>query len=84
MEILFTKHALRKQEILKDLGWYVDLDAVRSAIQQPDFQGQTKSGQKFALKSLDSNHQLRVVYKIEGDIIKVITFHVTVKGRYER
>lgn len=35
-----------------------------------------------AAKDFDSKHVLRVVYKIERDIIKVITFYPAEKGRY--
>ncbi len=83
MEVYFTKHALKKKEILKDLGWDLDFDLVEQTVSKPEFVGKTKTGEKFALKTLDKNHRLRVVYKVEGAIIKVITFHVIKKGRYD-
>ena len=35
-----------------------------------------------ASKGLDEGHVLRVVYRKEGDIIRVITFYPAEKGRY--
>lgn len=37
---------------------------------------------RIASKEFDATHVLRVVYKIEDDIIKVITFYPAEKGRY--
>lgn len=82
MEIIFTKHAIRKREILRDLGWAIELDSVKESVRKPDFEGKTKTGEQFVLKIVDERHSLKVVYKVEGAIIKVITFHITRKGRY--
>ena len=82
MIIVFTKHAQRKQEILRELGWDIDLTLVETAIRNPDRLGQTKQKQATAIKYLDQTHFLRVIYKTDGAIIRVITFHVAKKGRY--
>jgi len=59
-------------------------DLVRETIKNPDFEGETNQGQPTVNKNLDSKHILRVVYKIKGDIITVITFYVASKVRYEK
>ena len=84
MKIIFTKHAFRKREILKELGWDISLDLVKETVSEPDFKGETKQGQPVALKYLDNKHVLRVVYKVGGDIITVITIHPARRGRYEK
>lgn len=83
MKIEFTKHALRKKETLQELGWSITLESVKTTVEKPDFLGKTKKNQSAALKSLDENHSLRVVYEVRNDIIMVITFYITRKGRYE-
>jgi len=82
MKIVFTKHVLKKQEILKELGWNVDLKLVEQAVSRPDYFGKTSQNQPTAIKKLDESHILRVVYEIRNDIITVITFHIARKGRY--
>ncbi|HEY4694733.1 MAG TPA: hypothetical protein VIH52_02100 [Candidatus Nanoarchaeia archaeon] len=84
MKVTFTRHALNKQEFLRELGWDISLDLVEGAINNPEFQGQTKYHQPTAIKSIDQDHVLRVVYEVRDDIISVITFHVARKGRYAK
>jgi len=84
MQIAYTKHALRKREILKELGWDLSLNQLEEAVKAPDFEGKTNQGQRAVLKHLDDRYSLRVVYEIRGDIISVITFYVARKGRYEK
>lgn len=82
MKIVYTSHALKKKEILKELGWEVSFQMVEETIKQPDLEGKTKQNQPAAIKFIDKGHFVRVVYEKEGDIIRVITFHVSKKGRY--
>ena len=84
MKIVFTKHALRKQEILKEMGWEINLDLVEKTIIEPGFKGRTRHKQPTAHRYLDDEHILRVVYKVGGDIITVITIHPARRGRYEK
>lgn len=82
MEIEFSKHALRKQEILKDLGWDISLDLIKNTIKNPSLTNKTRENQPTAISPLDGKHILRVVYEIRSGIIIVITFYVSRKGRY--
>lgn len=82
MKIVFTKHALRKKEVLEELGWKISLEIIEKTIKTPDLQGKTKTNQKTALLYLDHAHILRIVYEIRSGIIIVITFHISRKGRY--
>ena len=82
MKIHYTKHAFKKQEILKELGWGIRLKTVEETIKNPQVTGKTKQGQPTAIKFLDDKHILRVVYEVRSGIITVITFHIARKGRY--
>lgn len=84
MKVVFTKHAIRKRDILRELGWDISLELVEATIKEPDFEGKTKQEQPTTLKYLDDKHSLRVVYKAKDDIIIVITFHIAKRGRYEK
>lgn len=82
MEIEFSKHTLRKIEILKELGWDISLDLIKNTIKNPTLTGKTRQNQPTAITLLDAKHILRVVYEIRSGIITVITFHISRKGRY--
>ena len=83
MKIVFTKHALGKfkhQSVIK-LG--IKRTHIKQAVTFPDYSGETKEKDVlFVLKNIDSEHNLRVIYT-KSDIIKIVTFHPTERGRYE-
>lgn len=83
MKIVYTKHAEKKFKDLAELGIKVTKRQVNGIVKKPihldekeDFPNKIVSGE------LDERHVLRVVYRQEGDIIIVITFYTTHKGRY--
>ncbi len=82
MKIIFTKHALKKKEVLEELGWDIELEKVRDAIRKPNVTGKTKLGQDTAIKFLENRYILRVIYEVRSGIITVITFHIARRGRY--
>lgn len=85
MKIVFTKHALGKFKTHKLAGWQFLQKDIRKVLKNPYFTGvEQERGAKFALKSWDKNHDLRVIYKEENDIITVITFYPAEKGRYKQ
>lgn len=85
MKIVFTKHALEKFKILKELGWDFKVKDIEEAIQAPDKTSITKDGSAVEiLKALTEKISLRVVYAKFGDIIRVITFHPAERKRYEK
>ena len=84
MEIVFTKHALEKFEVLKRLGWYITKAKIRKTLQNPKWKGPSRYGQETAMRLIDEKHIIRVVFDREDDIIiKVITFHIARRGTYE-
>lgn len=85
MKIVFTKHAKGKFKTHKIAGWNFSQKDVRQAIRNPYFSGiEVGRGVKFVLKTWNSGHDLRVIYKEENGIITVITFYPTEKGRYKQ
>ena len=81
--IIYTKHATDKFIEVKRLGWTINRLQIKKVLQKPRWVGTSKHGQKTAMSLIDQNHILRIVFNIEGDIIKVVTFHIARKGRYE-
>ncbi len=83
MKILYTKHALEKFVALKEKGWIVTKTKIRQIIKSPRWKGTTKYNQETAMDLMDDGHILRIVLVKQGGIIKVITFHIGRRGKYE-
>jgi len=83
MRVVYTKHAERKFKFLKALDLNVNKTDIKDALTHPDyFYKDTEREANVVMKKIDQNHNLRVVYFKENDIITVITFYPTKKGRY--
>ena len=84
MKIIFSNHAIRdKFPIFKERGLNFTQKQIRDVIKNPDHIDKDSDYPKIiASKELDVSHILRVVYKLESGIIKVITFYPAEKGRY--
>ena len=83
MKSIFTKHALDKFVVLNRFGWKISKFDIKRTIQNPKWVGVSKHGEKTAMSPIGKNHILRIVFNTGHDIIKVITFHVARRGRYE-
>ena len=82
-DIIFTNHALSKISLLKRHGFIVTKKEILETAKDPDNLDITSDEPNIiASKDFDKNHVLRVVYKIDAGIIKVITFYPAEKGRY--
>lgn len=85
MKIAYTKHAKGKFNTHRIGGWDFSNKDITKTITEPDFVEVNKEKKvKIVLKKWDENHDLRVIYKEENDIITVITFYPTEKGRYAK
>ncbi len=73
--IIFTKHAKEKFGILKKHKFIVSEKKVLDALQKPDVIDYSRLPLLIAQRKFDRTHVLRVVYKEEQGIIKVITFY---------
>lgn len=83
MKIVYTKHVLEKFKELEIEGWYITKTKIRQTIKNPKWKGVSSLGQETTMSLVDNKHILRVIFNRVDGIIKVITFHITKKGRYE-
>lgn len=83
MNILFTKHADKKVKDLKVLGVPITKNQILTVLKNPiQTDTQSDAPNSIAIGNFDTNHVLRVVYRNEGAILRVITFYPARKGRY--
>ena len=82
--IVFTKHALEKFAVLKRHGVSISEYKVRTALDQPDIIDRSRLPLLIAQVNFDAQRVLRVVYKQEGYVKKVITFYPGRKKQYEK
>lgn len=82
-KLVYTKHALEKFAALHEKGWTVTKSRIRQIIKNPKWKGVTKYNQETTISLMDNSHILRIVLDKKGDIIKVITFHMGRRGKYE-
>ena len=75
MSIFFTKHALDKFETLKKHKFIVFKRKVMETLERPDLIDYSRLPLLIAQSKIDKDHVLRVVYKEEKGVIKVITFY---------
>lgn len=84
MKVVYTKHALEKFKELELDGWLIAKSKIYRTIKNPKWKGLTKQKQETAIGLIDPKHILRVVIRREnGGIIRVITFHIGRRGKYE-
>lgn len=67
----------------KLLGWNITKTKIRETIKKPKWIGVTKYGQPAVMSLIGKDHILRVVFKREDDIIRIITVYIAKRGRYE-
>ena len=82
--IHFTKHARDKFDVLRRHGLDLTEAQVIQAVRAPDLVGTSRWPLLIAQSKLDREHVLRVVYKKEQGIIKIITFYPGRKSQYEK
>lgn len=83
MKIYYSKQALKKFKFLKKIGWKLSKLDVRKALLDYDYYSEDAIRQvEIVLKEIDERHNLRVIYTKSDDIITVVTFYPTKKGRY--
>ena len=84
MKIVYTKHAedkLKRADIKK---FKIDKKFVEAGLSKSEHKSKTKYGDFSYLASVSVKHDLRIIYDIIDTKIKVITFHVARKGRYDK
>lgn len=83
MKFVFTKHAKDRLVKFAKIGIKIYRRDVLATIKNPEHLDKESDFPKIiASKPRDEKHILRVVFKIEDDIITIITFYIAKKGRY--
>ncbi len=86
IKYIYTKHAAIDKFILLRKHKFktkVTKKFLQTVIENPDHADKISDApQIIASATLDSKHVLRVVYRREDDIIRVITFYPAEKGSY--
>jgi hypothetical protein len=84
MRIQFTKHALAKFSVLRRRGVIVTRTQVVDTIAKPVLVDRDRLLLLIAQSNFDRMRVLRVVYRIEQNVILVITFYPGKKSQYEK
>ena len=84
MEVLFTKHAQEKFDLLKRHGVIVSRDLVLLVLRAPALIDRSRHPLFIAQGNLDERHVLRIVCRRESNSIIVITFYPGRRTVYEK
>lgn len=84
MPLRFTKHAQQKFDVLKRHGFSITKKQVTAAITKPDLIDHSRIPLQIAQKTIDDDHVLRVVYRVEGVVKVIVTFYPGRKSSYEK
>lgn len=83
MRIILTRHAERKLKDLEQLGVYLTKSLIGETLENPlNVDTESDYPNKIASGIFDEKHILRVIFREEDDIIRVITFYPAKRGRY--
>jgi len=80
-KVKFTRHAVEKFTVLKRYGFEVGERQVVDVVLNPA-RLEKRNEQFFAVKRMDSEHVLRVVYERRKGFLVVITFYPVRRERY--
>ncbi|KKQ84447.1 MAG: hypothetical protein UT08_C0018G0053 [Candidatus Woesebacteria bacterium GW2011_GWB1_38_8] len=82
----YTKHALLKKRVLKELGWDINKKLIEKTVSKPirvdEDLGQIEKV-FIANQLVNKKHVLRIVYKKVKNSVVIITFYVARRERYE-
>jgi len=73
--VIYTKHAKEKFKILKEQGFVVQKRVIEETVKSPELIDYSQLPLLIGQKSIDEKHILKVVFKKENGIIKIITFY---------
>jgi len=81
--LIFTEHAENKFEILKRHKFLITRKQVLETVEKPELIDKSRLPLLIAQRKIDRDHVLRVVYKKEFGVIKIITFYPGRRKQYE-
>ena len=80
-KIKFTKHASEKLKLLETHGFPIPESIINKAVKNPDHM-ERRNEQTLAIKAIDEEFALRVVFKQTNDNIPFVTFYPVKRARY--
>ena len=83
MKIIYTRHAEEKLRQEDTRKFKIKKKTIENILKYSRSKSKTKYGDLAALSEVDSKHDLRIIYSIIDKTAKVITFHISRKGRYK-
>jgi len=83
MKLRFTRHAAEKLSIMERFGFIVSTVTIKKTVNNPLRLEERQDGTYIAMSLLDKTHVLRVVYRVENDIMVIITFYPGRRKAYE-
>ncbi len=84
LRVKYSLHILKdKLPLFNKQGFNIPLMQIEKTIKNPEHTDKESDKPKTIVSGeYDERHILRVVYKVEDDIIKAITIYLAEKGRY--
>ena len=83
MKIIYTKHAEEKLNRADIKKFKITKGLIEDIVTKSRHKTKSKYGEFAENKAISNRHILRVIYDIIGRDIKIITFHIARKGRYD-
>jgi len=80
-KVKFTKHAIAKFEVVKHYGFEINNKQVIETVLNPG-RLDKRNDQYFAIKIINSEYALRVIYEKRKGYLVVITFYPVRRERY--
>ena len=84
MKIIYTKHAEDKLKREDIKNFKISKKLIENALGKSKHNDRTKYGDFSHVVNISTRHDLRIIYDIIDKNIKVITFHIARKGRYDK
>ena len=81
-KVRFTRHAVEKLDVVKRYGFEISRGQVIETVLNP-WRLDRRDEQYFAIRILNSQYALRVVYEKRKDYLVVITFYPVKRERYD-
>lgn len=82
MAIKYTKHIYDKLKLKEIIELKINLETIAKVLKNPTVVDKTIEPHQ-SVGEISKTLSLSVIWRTEGDIIKVITFYPARKGRYE-